>query len=251
MRIRPGLELANLTDIGCHREENEDYYCYFEPDDDLVFERKGRLAVVADGMGGHQGGKVASTIAVEAVRDWYFNHPDLDPHDALRSAFQDAHAAIQEYSRQHPGLAGMGTTCTAVAILDNQLHYGHVGDSRLYLIRGGNISQITQDHSQVARLVQDGLITPEEAAVHPQRNVLTAAMGIDPAAADFSESPLLLHSDDILLICSDGLHGLVSDQEMLTNATSLDPVEACKELVRLAKERGGFDNITLQILRIM
>jgi PPM family protein phosphatase len=250
MHIRPGVELANLTDVGCHREENEDYYCYFEPDDDLVFERKGRLAVVADGMGGHQGGKVASTIAVETVRDWYFSHPDLDPREALRSAFQDAHAAIQEHSRQHPELAGMGTTCTAMVILGNQLHYGHVGDSRLYLIRGGNISQITQDHSQVARLVQDGLITPEEAAVHPQRNVLTAAMGIEPAAADFSESPLQLHPDDILLICSDGLHGLVSDPEMLANASSLEPVEACKELVRMAKQRGGFDNITLQILKI-
>lgn len=250
MRIRPGIELANLTDVGCHREENEDYYCYAEPDDDLVFERKGRLAVVADGMGGHQGGKVASTIAVEAVRDWYFNHLDLDTHEALRSAFQDAHAAIQEYSRQNPALAGMGTTCTAVAILGDQLHYGHVGDSRLYLIRGGAISQITQDHSQVARLVRDGLITPEEAANHPQRNVLTAAMGIEPAAADFSESPLQLYPNDVLLICSDGLHGLVSDQEMLANASGLAPVEACKELVRIARERGGFDNITLQILRI-
>jgi len=251
MRIRPGIELANLTDVGCHREENEDYYCYAEPDEDLAFERKGRLAVVADGMGGHAGGKLASTIAVEAVRDGYLNHTDSNPRQALRSAFQDAHTAIQEYARQHPELRGMGTTCTAVAILDKKLHYGHVGDSRLYLIRASTISRITQDHSQVARLVQDGLITPEEASVHPQRNVLTAAMGVEPASADFSETPLPLEPDDILLICTDGLHGLVSDQEMLENTSTLEPVEACKELVRLAKERGGFDNITLQILRIM
>lgn len=251
MRIRPGIELANLTDVGCHRAENEDYYCYAEPDDDLDFQRKGRLAVVADGMGGHEGGKVASTIAVEAVRDGYLNHPGGDPRQALRSAFQDAHAAIQQYSRQHPKLTGMGTTCTAVSILDNQLHYGHVGDSRLYLIRGANISRITQDHSQVARLVQDGLITPEEASVHPQRNVLTAAMGVEPAAADFSETPLPLEPGDILLLCTDGLHGLVSDPELMGNASTLVAAEACKELVRLANERGGFDNITLQILKIM
>ena len=251
MRNRPGVELANLTDVGCHRAENEDYFCYAEPEDDLDFARKGRLLVVADGMGGHEGGKLASTIAVEAVRDGYLNHPGDDPHQALQAAFQDGHAAIQEYSRVHPELRGMGTTCTAVTILDNGLSYGHVGDSRLYLIRGYNISRITRDHSQVERLVQDGLITPEEAAVHPQRNVLTAAMGVEPAAADFSETPLPLEPGDVLLMATDGLHGLVNDQELLASASTQAPAEACKELVRMAKERGGFDNITVQILKIM
>jgi PPM family protein phosphatase len=251
MRIRPGIELANITDVGCHRAENEDNFCYAEPEDDLDFQRKGRLAVVADGMGGHEGGKLASAIAVEAVRDEYLNHPDGDPLQALQSAFQNAHSAIQEYVRQHPELDGMGTTCTAVAILNSQLCYGHVGDSRLYLIRSYNISRITRDHSQVERLVQDGLITPEEAAVHPQRNVLTAAMGVEPAAADFSVTPLPLEPGDILLISTDGLHGLVSDQELLASAAAQPPADACQELVRMAKARGGFDNITLQILRIM
>jgi len=144
----------------------------------------------------------------------------------------------------------MGTTCTAAIILDGRLYYGHIGDSRLYLIRGYNISLLTQDHSQVARLVQDGLITAEEASVHPHRNVLTAAMGVEPSAGDFLETPLPLQAGDILLMCTDGLHGLVSDQEMLATAGMLDPAEACKELVRMAKERGGFDNITLQILKI-
>ena len=251
MRIRPGLELANLTDTGCHRAENEDYYCYAEPESDLDFKRKGRLAVVADGMGGHEGGKVASTIAVETVRDGYLADPSDDPDQALRAAFQNAHAAILEYSRQHPELQCMGTTCTAVTLIDGRLRYGHVGDSRLYLMRGLSISRLTQDNSQVGRLVQEGLITPEEAAVHPQRNVLTEAMGVEPASGDFSETPLPLESGDILLICSDGLHGLVTDQEMLATAAIQTPAEACKELVRMAKERGGFDNITLQILKIM
>ncbi len=251
MFIRPGIELGNLTDVGCHRADNEDYYCYAEPESDLDFQRKGRLAVVADGMGGHEGGKVASTLAVQAVRDGYLNHPDSDPRLALRTAFQNAHAEIQKYGRQHSGLAGMGTTCTAAVILDGRLYYGHIGDSRLYLIRGYNISLLTQDHSQVARLVQDGLITPEEASVHPHRNVLTAAMGVEPSAGDFLETPLPLEAGDILLMCTDGLHGLVSDQEMLATAGTLDPAEACKELVRMAKERGGFDNITLQILKIV
>src|ERR1700693_2544892 len=251
MLIRPGIELGNITDVGGHRAENEDNYCYAEPEDDLDFQRKGRLAEVADGMGGHEGGKLASAISVEAVRDEYLSHPDGDPLQALQSAFQNAHSAIQEYVRQHPELDGMGTTCTAVAILDSQLCYGHVGDSRLYLIRGYNISRITRDHSQVERLVQDGLITPEEAAVHPQRNVLTAAMGVEPAAADFSETPLALEPADILLISTDGLHALVSDQELLASAAAQPPADACQELVRMAKARGGFDNITVQILKIM
>jgi serine/threonine protein phosphatase PrpC len=249
--IRPGIEIANLTDIGCHRPENEDYYCYAEPEDDLAFERKGRLAVVADGMGGHEGGQVASTIAVETVRDAYLNDPADDPGQALRTAFQNAHSAIQEYARQHPELHGMGTTCTAAALLDSRLCYAHVGDSRLYLIRGYGITRLTRDHSRVARLVQDGLITAEEAAMHPARNVLTAALGMEPATpGDFSETPLPLESGDILLLCTDGLHSLVTDQELLAMAASQPPADACKELVRIAKDRGGFDNITLQILKI-
>ena len=251
MRIRPGIELANLTDTGLHRAENEDYYCYAEPDDDLDFARKGRLAVVADGMGGHEGGKIASTVAVETVRDTYLADPGSDPAEALRVAFQNAHSAIREYAGQHPELEGMGTTCTAVAIVDRQLSYGHVGDTRLYLIRGLTISRLTQDHSQVGRMVQNGLLTLEEASVHPQRNVLTAAMGVDPASADFSETPVPLEPGDILLICSDGLHGLVSDEEMLATAASETAADASKELVRLAMERGGFDNITIQILKIV
>jgi serine/threonine protein phosphatase PrpC len=250
MRSRPGLELANLTDIGNHRAENEDYYCYAEPDDDIEFERKGRLAVVADGMGGHQGGSVASTIAVETIRDEYLRHPG-DRLEALRAAFENAHAAIREHARQHPELLGMGTTCTAVTLLDGQLCYGHVGDSRLYLIRGYSISLLSQDHSQVARMVREGLLTLEEASVHPQRNVLTAALGAESSSGDFSDAPMPLESGDILLICTDGLHGLVTDQEMLAIAGTQTPVEACKELVRMAKDRGGFDNITLQILKII
>jgi protein phosphatase len=248
--IRPGLELANLTDIGCHRAENEDYYCYVEPEDDGVFERKGRLAVVADGMGGHQGGKVASAIAVDTVRDAYLTNASDDPQEALRTAFQDAHSAIRQMASQRQDLAGMGTTCTAAAVCNGKLSFGHIGDSRLYLIRGYHISQLTQDHSRVARMVQDGLLTPDEASIHPERNVLTAAMGSDSASSDFSISPLPLAPGDILLICTDGLHGLVRDQELLAVAATQTPEEACRALVGMAKQRGGFDNITLQILKI-
>lgn len=256
MIIRPGIELANLSDVGLHRADNQDYYCYAEPEDDEQFLRKGRLIVVADGMGGQAGGQIASTIAVDNVRDVYLSHASADPIEALMAGFAAGHAAIHEHAREHPELAGMGTTCTAAVLLDGELSFGHVGDSRLYLIRSSTISQLTKDHSQVARMVREGKITVEEAASHPGRNVLTAALGMETTGmesvvpGDFPQLPMALESGDILLICTDGLHGLVSDEEMRQVAEANGPRAACLELVNLAKQRGGFDNITLQIVLI-
>jgi protein phosphatase len=180
MTVRPGIELANLTDPGCVRERNEDYYCYFEPDDDDAFRARGRLLVVADGMGGHEGGEIASGIAVEMVRQTWSSGAG-DPSELLVAALSKAHAAIQDYAREHPELAGMGTTCTAAALIGGLLYYGHVGDTRLYLIRGGAIRRVTHDHSLVQRLVDTGVITPEQAADHPDRNVLVSALGMNGA----------------------------------------------------------------------
>ncbi len=251
MRLRPGIELGNLTDTGCHRTENEDYYCYAEPESDAEFERKGRIAIVADGMGGHEGGQIASAIAVEKLRDAYLADASADPREALVAAFAEAHRAVQEYAREHPGLQGMGTTCTCAVVQGGELYYGHVGDSRLYLIRGSEVSPLTEDHSYVRRLVREGALTPEQAEVHPDRNILTAALGMPGAVpAYFSETPVRLEGGDVILLCTDGLHGLVSDQELGEVAGRLSPAEACRELVRRAKNRGGFDNMTIQILRV-
>ena len=252
MTIRPGVELGNLTDTGNHRTENEDYYCYAEPANEDAFRVKGRLAVIADGMGGHEGGQEASHLAVERVRDVYLAHSGTDPGEALVAAFGEAQGAIQNYALEHPELDGMGTTCTAAVIKDHQLYFGHVGDSRLYLIREGSISLVTEDHSYVHQLVRRGLITQDEAAVHPERNVLTAALGMSmPVSADFAPQPIPLQPGDVLVLCTDGLHGLVTDQELLTMASNDRPGQACHQLVELAKLRGGFDNITVQILRIL
>ena len=252
MQIRPGIDLANLTDTGCEREVNEDYYGYFEPDSDEDFQRKGRLIIVADGMGGHVGGQIASGIAVDTVRDVYLADPSGDPGDALSHAFEQAHRAILDHAREHPELHGMGTTCTAAAIVDGQLYFGHVGDSRLYRIRESKLTQLSEDHSYVARLVREGMIAPEEAATHPERNVLTAALGMESIMSlDFPAEPIPLAPGDILLLCTDGLHGLVTDAEMLSIAATRAPSDACHTLVHLAKNRGGFDNITVQILRVL
>jgi serine/threonine protein phosphatase PrpC len=251
MKIRPGIELANLTDVGCERSQNEDNYCYAEPENDEEMQKRGRLAVVADGMGGQEGGQIASTIAVDTVRDVFLNGPADDPATALETAYQSAHKAIQEYALEHPELAGMGTTCTAAVLKDGYLTYGHVGDSRLYLLRQGVIIQLTRDQSYVQQMVESGVISAEQAKTHPSRNILTSALGSDSAVeADFAKAPVPLLAGDVLLLCTDGLHGLVHDEEMLAATTQNPPREACRKLVDLAKERGGPDNITIQLVRI-
>jgi len=250
MKIRPGVELGNLTDVGCHRSHNEDYYCYAEPANDDEFARKGRLIVIADGMGGHKGGQFASAIAVDAVRAAYFASEADSPDMALVEALQMAHQAIQNFALEHPELEGMGTTCIAAVLLDSALTYAHVGDSRLYLVRNAAISQLTQDQTLVNMLVQQGMLKPEEAANHPDRGVLTAAVGVgDTVAAEVPEHPITLLPGDILLLCTDGVHDLLGDQELAAIATENAPAAACKAVIELARSRGGFDNITLQILK--
>jgi protein phosphatase len=251
MKIRPGIELGNLTDVGCQRTENEDYYCYAEPEDDEVFACKGRLVVIADGMGGHQGGEIASGIAIEQVRAAYFASEAADVETALLEALHAAHLAIQQCGSENPEFAGMGTTCVAVVLRDGKLSYAHVGDSRLYLIRHGAISQLTRDHTVVSRLIEEGIIAEYERDSHPDKGVLTAALGASKTLmAEVDEAPISLQAGDALLLCTDGLHDLVADDEMAAAVENNPPARACRSLVDLAKARGGHDNITVQVLRI-
>jgi protein phosphatase len=251
MKIRVGVEVSCQSDIGCVRQNNEDSFGYWEPEDDEQFIRKGRLAIVADGMGGYEGGQEASRLAVETMMAMYRDFAGDDPRQALIGALQAAHDQIRRYSFSHPELRGMGTTCTAAAIVNNALYYAHVGDSRLYLIRNGQIRRVTLDHSYVGRLVESGMISAEEAETHPQRNILTAALGANSDlimdAPDHAEP---LRAEDVLLICSDGLWGQVRDPEILAAVDSRSAEQAGRELVQRARERGGPDNITVAILRI-
>jgi PPM family protein phosphatase len=251
MRIRPGVELGNLTDVGCEREENQDYYCYAEPESEEAFLKKGRLMVIADGMGGHEGGQAASSIAVEQVRSSYLGAETDDPEMALADAIQAAHQAIQGFAKEHPEYSGMGTTCIAVVLKGRHLYYGHVGDSRLYLIRESEITQLTRDHTVPEGMVEKRLLQAHEIKGHPQRHVLTSALGTgESLQAEFPSEPIALLNGDILLLCTDGLHELVTEEEMIVSACRLDPGQACKELIEAAKARGGHDNITIQIVKL-
>lgn len=260
MKVRTGIEVSSLSDIGCLRTNNEDSFGYWEPEQDGQFLRKGRLAVVADGMGGYEGGQEASRLAVDTMVSFYRDFAGDDPQQALIEALQAAHEQIRRYSFSHPELRGMGTTCTAAAIVKrtdgdaqyDALYYVHVGDTRLYLIRDGEISRVTRDHSYVGRLVEAGMISPEEAERHPQRNILTAALGTNPdLIMDSPGHPEPLLPEDVLVICSDGLWGQVHDAEILDLVQTNPAEKAARELIDLARARGGPDNITVEILRLL
>jgi serine/threonine protein phosphatase PrpC len=248
---RPDIVSASLSDVGRQRANNEDSFLYWEPDSDQDFLRKGRLAIVADGMGGYEGGQEASRLAVETVRSVYDNAFSGDPQVTLTAAFEAAHQNIQRFAQEHPQFYGMGTTCTALAIIGHQLHFAHVGDSRLYLIRAQSITRLTRDHSYVGRLVESGIVRSEDAESHPQRHILTAALGSGrDVAPHIPDQPVPLEERDSLLLCSDGLWGLVGDADLARVTQSNPPAEACQQLVNLALERGGPDNITVLILRV-
>ena len=251
MRIRPGIELAALSDVGCLRQENEDCYAYWEPDSEDQFRHKGRLAIVADGMGGYEGGQEASRIAVETIQEVYGSGPDGDPRSLLQEGFRAANEHILKYASRNPELQRMGTTCTAAVIRGKDLFFAHVGDSRLYLARESTIRSLTRDQSYVARLVEQGVIKPDEALSHPHRNILIMALGVGAEILpEFSEQPIALQKGDSLLLCTDGLWSVVSDDEMQLVLAAEKPEEACRELVKKAKERGAPDNVTVQVVRV-
>jgi serine/threonine protein phosphatase PrpC len=250
-RPKPGIEAASLTDVGRQRTNNEDSYLYWEPDSDEEFLRKGRLAIVADGMGGYEGGQEASRLAVESVREVYEHSFGVGQQETLLRGFEAAHRNIQRYAAEHPQFYGMGTTCTALSIVGRELHFAHVGDSRLYHIRAGSISKLTRDHSYVGRLVESGVVRSEDAEFHPQRHILTAALGSGrEVTAHFPDSPILLEEGDSLVLCTDGLWGVVNERDLSNVAQTNSPADACHKLVSMALERGGPDNITVQVLRI-
>ena len=248
---KPGMELACLTDVGRQRANNEDSYLYWEAEDDQEFHRKGRLAVIADGMGGYEGGQEASRLAVETVRHFYDSNFDGSPQATLLHAFTAAHENIQRYAHDHPQFHGMGTTCTALSIIGRELCFAHIGDTRVYLVRTDSISRLTRDHSYVGRLVESGIVRSEDAESHPQRHILTAALGSGrEIVPDSPQEPIQLEPNDKIVLCTDGLWSLVSEQEIAPIVRSNSPSDACRALVETALDRGGPDNVTLLILHV-
>lgn len=226
------LHIGASTHVGRVRKGNEDSYMADEP-----------LFAVADGMGGHQGGEVASKLALDTLRK-------ATDGVALAQAVQDANKAVFERAGRDPGLAGMGTTLTAFLVEGDTLRLAHVGDSRAYLMRDGELQRITTDHTVVEGLVEKGELTPQEASIHPQRSILTRAIGVD-GEVQVDQGSIQPHPGDRLLLCSDGLTGMIEEadiQRILEEHE--DPQAAADALVDAANEAGGQDNITAVIIDV-
>jgi protein phosphatase len=236
------LRWGGASDIGRVRSNNQDHYL---ARDDL------QLWVVADGMGGHRGGEVASQIACDTVGRAYAAHTV----DGLVDAVESANAAVFQAGSGDPDLTGMGTTIVALAMVNDEgevvLAIANVGDSRAYRLSGGELEQLTNDHSLVADLVREGSLSPEEAAVHPQRNILTRVLGVyDDVPVDVLT--VLPRQGDRYVLCSDGLFNEVPEPAMATVLRRMsDPDEAAHELVRLANEGGGRDNVTVVVVDVL
>ncbi len=249
-----GIELeitaSVQTDVGCHREINEDCSAYIEPGDGELLTKRGRLVVVADGMGGHSAGEVASRMAVDVISRVYYERAG-DPAAVLKTSFIEANREIHQSSTEVQGRNGMGTTCTALVLRNGTALAAHVGDSRLYLIRSGQIYLMTEDHSAVMELVKRGLLTREEARHHPDKNVILRALGSHREVEISTwEEPFPIRGGDRFLLCSDGLYDLVDDKEIMEAVLAGDAHSACAGLITLAKERGGYDNITIAVVGI-
>ncbi|MCM2314496.1 MAG: Stp1/IreP family PP2C-type Ser/Thr phosphatase [Thermoanaerobaculia bacterium] len=241
------VRVAQLSDVGRVRSENQDYSILSAPADE-VDRNKGRLMVVADGMGGHRGGATASRMAATITKDEYYRDSDTDVVASLTRALERANARIFAESQINPELRGMGTTCSALVVRGREGYFAHVGDSRIYLVRDEAISQLTDDHSLVASMVREGLLTTQEAEVHPRRNVLQRSMGVGQAVEIDASKPFEVRPGDTFVLCSDGLHGLVKSDEILT-ISKVGIEDAARELVRLALERGAPDNVTVVVAR--
>ena len=241
------LMVAELTDVGRARPRNEDYVKHHVPLEPEQLARKGSIYLVADGMGGHQAGDVASRGAVEKAIEHYYEDSSDEIGKSLIRAFQIANEQIHAQAEADPSKSGMGTTLVAAVILGRKVYVANVGDSRAYLINRQKMTQITHDHSWVEEQVRVGLLTPEQALRHPQRNLVTRALGSRPSVeVDLFEGEI--DAGDTLLLCSDGLTGRVKDREIERIVRDSHPQQAAKELVDLANERGGKDNITVLII---
>jgi serine/threonine protein phosphatase PrpC len=242
------LEFAQASDAGHIRSLNQDYVSCFVPEDEVQCRAKGVLVLVADGMGGHNAGEVASREAVERVRAAYYADPGDDVGASLRRAFEVANRALNEMAAADPSMAGMGTTLVAAAICEGKATVANVGDSRAYRLRGTRLDQITIDHSWVEQQIQTGALTYEQAKRHPQRNLITRALGTRPQVnVDLFE--VRLHGGDLLLLCTDGLSGQVSDQKIARIVREAPPAEAAAKLVSQANAEGGIDNVSVAIVQ--
>jgi serine/threonine protein phosphatase PrpC len=245
------VEASGLSEAGPLREINEDSIGAFVPGEVAGSERKGYLYVVADGMGGHLAGEVASATAVTTLKDEYYSpssHTRIEP--ALRQAVQAANLRVHDLAHRHAEYRSMGTTLTTVALVGNCAYIAHIGDSRAYHWRGGELRLLTSDHSEAAELVRLRILKPDKVRDHPGRSVLTRSIGSTLISRpDFLRQPIA--AGDRFVLCSDGLWSELEDAELAEVVGDRSPAEACRELMGRVLARGCPDNASLQVVQVM
>jgi serine/threonine protein phosphatase PrpC len=245
------LDVAQLTDVGRKRPHNEDSMAYVVPQEAQVMAKKGALFIVADGMGGHAAGEVASELAVETVSKLYYLQDDNDDVvTSLLQAIKRANTLIHQRAAENMLRSGMGTTCVSAVLRGSMAYIANVGDSRAYLVRKGSVRQVSQDHSWVEEQVRAGLLTRDQARSHAQRNVITRSLGTQ-ADVDIDIFAERLEEGDTLVLCSDGLSGLILEEELSSIVDKYMPQESVYRLVERANENGGPDNITAIVIRVL
>ncbi|MCX7926200.1 MAG: protein phosphatase 2C domain-containing protein [Fimbriimonadales bacterium] len=251
LRVVPRVKFVARSEIGHARENNEDKFDFYEPDETSLLAARGCVYLVCDGMGGHNAGQIASELAAKQFLHAYY-HLGGVAQEAARHAVQLAHQYIAEMASKIPSRYGMGTTLTALILKQDEGILVQVGDSRCYRLREGRFEQLSRDQTLVAHLVEQGILTPEQAKYHPQRNVIRQAVGVhdpsEPFEPDIETFPL--QAGDVYLLCSDGLTDMVDDAEIEAILRSEPLTRAAWKLVDRALANGGRDNVTVMLLQI-
>jgi protein phosphatase len=243
------IEHASLSDVGVRRSHNQDNHAVSLARDEEQWRTRGHVFLVADGMGAHAVGELASELAVGIIPHTYGKHVEDGPANALRKAFVEANASIHARGQQNREFAGMGTTTTALLLRPEGAWVGHVGDSRAYRVRKGKIEQLSFDHSLVWEFARRQRVDPDGVQGIPS-NVIIRSLGPEPLVQVDVEGPHPVQDGDVFILCSDGLSGQVTDHELGAIVSTLPPAEACQFLVDLANLRGGPDNITVLIIHV-
>lgn len=250
LKVRTSLSFGAKTDMGRVRENNEDKHEFYLTEDEGELASRGSVFIVCDGMGGHEAGQIASEVAIKTFLEAYRSHPAEDAGVAAAAGVAGANRYVNYLSKINPARRGMGTTLSCLMIIQDQAVVAHVGDSRVYRLRGGALTQITSDHTWVEETVAQGILSREEAEVHPYRHMITRAVGVEEALNPdvFTEQ---LEAGDRFLICSDGLTNHVTDEGIREAlGGSGHPCSLAMDLVSRALADGGTDNVTAVVVRI-
>ncbi len=245
------LDYAALSDVGRRRANNQDSFAVVPADDQTVFDQRGHFFMVADGMGAHAAGELASKMAVDTVAMVYRKRLEQPPPEAILSALIDANRHIYSRGLASPDFRGMGTTATAMVLLPSGAMVAHVGDSRAYRLHGTRLEQLTFDHSLVWEIRAAGSSPDAELPSHISKNIITRSLGPNHVVQVDLEGPFIAEDGDTFLLCSDGLSGQVKDDEIGMILGCLPPAEAAQALVDMANLRGGPDNITVVVVRVL